>query len=49
MKLLSWNVGLAGPIFRKFMCIFDSKMVHRGVSSTNKKQRVVVNFNYEGN
>ena len=27
MKLLSWNVGLAGPIFRKFMCIFDSKMV----------------------
>ena len=29
--------------------IFDSKMVHRGVSSTNKKQRVVVNFNYEGN
>ena len=27
MKLLSWNVGLAGQVFRKFMCIFDSKMV----------------------
>ena len=31
------------------MVIFDSKMVHRGVSSTNKTQRVVVNFNYVGN
>ena len=29
--------------------IFDSKLEHRGVSSTNKKQRVVINFNYEGN
>ena len=26
MKILSWNVGLTGKIFRKVMCIFETKL-----------------------
>ena len=27
MKLLTWNVGLAGDFFRKVMCVFEPKLV----------------------
>ena len=27
MKLLTWNVGLVGDIFRKFMCVFDKREI----------------------
>ena len=28
--------------------IFDSNLEHEGVTSTNEKVKVVINFNYEG-
>lgn len=27
MKLLTWNVGLVGDVFRKFMCVFDKREI----------------------
>ena len=44
MKLLTWNVGLAGDFFRKVMCVFEPKLV-----SINNICKRIIQTNSGGN